>query len=292
MVRQILKRVYSRIPFKKQLFSLLKLFWIPSHSIYQHLHFRGVFEVKVENKTFKIRHYGYEVENDLFWKGIGHGWEGTSLKLWMELCKVSTTIIDIGANTGVYALVAKTANYNADVYAFEPIKQVFDKLRGNCVINHYPIECLEYAVSNNDGTAKVFLPATEHVYSVTVNQNRLGGSIRVYEQEVKTKRLSSFIEERKIMNIDLMKIDVETHEVEVLEGMGRYLEEMRPSIILEVLTDEVGRRLEKALEGKGYSFFYIDEEGPITGVQQLRPKDSLNYLVCTLLTAKRLRLPD
>ena len=38
-------------------------------------------------------------------------------------------------------------------------------------------------------------------------------------------KLSSFVEKEKIKKIDLLKIDVETHEVEVIEGYIEYIKQ-------------------------------------------------------------------
>jgi tRNA1(Val) A37 N6-methylase TrmN6 len=42
------------------------------------------------------------------------------LALWIKLCRQSETILDVGANTGVYALVAGAVNKKAKIFAFEP----------------------------------------------------------------------------------------------------------------------------------------------------------------------------
>ena len=39
-------------------------------------------------------------------------------KIWKELCEVANTIFDVGANTGVYSLVAKTINKDAQSFCF------------------------------------------------------------------------------------------------------------------------------------------------------------------------------
>ncbi len=120
-----LKKVYSILPFKKEFFTLLKLVYKPKEDIYKHLHFKGIINVQVDNEhSFKIKHYGFEIENVIFWEGLQDGWEKVSIGLWIELCRRSTIIVDVGANTGVYSLIAKSLNSNAQVYAFEPVKRV------------------------------------------------------------------------------------------------------------------------------------------------------------------------
>jgi hypothetical protein len=171
-LKKLIKAIYGLLPFKKKIFSLVKVFGTPPKSIYQHLHFKGTINVKVEGKAFRMMHHGFEVENEIFWEGLTGGWEKVSIGLWIELCKRSNCIIDAGANTGVYSLIAKTVNPNAKVYAFEPVKRVFEKLKSNCDLNNYDIKYEEKALSNFDGSATIYDQPTEHTYSVTVNQNR------------------------------------------------------------------------------------------------------------------------
>src|SRR5688572_12744065 len=105
-MKRIFKLIYSSIPFKKEIFSFLKIFSLPER-IYRHLHFKGTIRLKIDDKSsFKMQHYGYQVENDLFWSGLTGGWEKTSLSLWIKLCETNHTIFDIGANTGIYSLIA------------------------------------------------------------------------------------------------------------------------------------------------------------------------------------------
>ena len=153
-MKRIIKFIYSCVPFKDFFFKGLKKVWQPPESVYKHLHFHGVFRVNVnEKKGFKIMHYGFEIENEIFWNGLGKSWESVSLNLWKELCLNSTVIFDIGANTGVYSLVAKSLNPSAKVFAFEPVERVFKKLLYNIQINKYNIICFQKAVSNSIGKA-------------------------------------------------------------------------------------------------------------------------------------------
>lgn len=290
VMKDILKSVYMAVPFKRQLFSLVKLFYDPPHSVYKHLYFKGKFKVKVEDSFFYINHHGYQIENDIFWKGLKGAREGTSLSLWTRLCKKSNVILDIGSNTGVYSLTAKAANPKAMVYGFDPVDRVFDKFKNNCKLNNFDIRLFKVAISNHDGRAAIYDVMTEHTYGVTVNTNRQKPETPVVKRDIETKKLSTFIEEEKIRKIDLMKVDVETHEPEVLLGMERYLDMMKPTMIMEILTDEVGRRVQEILQGKGYLYFNIDESKPPEQVAGISKSDSFNYLICLEPVAKELAL--
>ena len=152
-MKQVLKSIYNAIPFKKQLFSLLRPF-NPSEAIYQHLHFKDTFNVRVGEGSFKIKHYGYQVENDLFWKGLKH-FEATTLNLWKELAKKAKTIIDIGANTGVFSLVAGAVNPTAKIIAFEPLPDNYNKLQANVRLNNFNIVAHRIAISNQSGETTI-----------------------------------------------------------------------------------------------------------------------------------------
>ena len=289
-MKSLVKYVFSIIPFKKQLFTLLKSIWNPPEEIYQHLYFKDIFTIKVDERiTFKMRHYGFQLENQIFWKGLRNGWEKESIKLWIELCKHSNVIFDIGANTGVYALIAKAVNPNSNVYAFEPVSRVYEKLKDNIALNGYNIQAFDSAVSNYDGEAVIFDLPTEHVYSVTVNKN-LSTEVPTIETKVTTVRLDTFIESNQIPHVDLIKIDVETHEPEVLEGYTYFIQRHRPNILIEILNDEVAARLSTLVDGLDYVYFNIDERGAIQQAVQLQRSDYYNFLLCSKETAMNLDL--
>lgn len=288
-MKRILKSIHRFIPFKKELFLFLKLFWIPPKKIYQHLYFTGIFKVQVDKSHFfRMKHFGYEIENDIFWCGLTNGWEKMSIRLWIQLCKQSSVIFDIGANTGLYALAAKAINPHAKVYAFDPVHLVYDKLRQNIVLNNSDIIAVEMAASDSDGFATIYDTLHEHTLSVAVNKNLLPAGAKASEVRIETITLDSFIRKNKIQKIDLMKIDVETHEPEVLQGFKEHLSYFRPVLIIEILTDEIGERVAKLTEGLNYLYFNIDDiQESVRRVNSLTRSDYFNYLLCS-----KKQLPD
>ena len=287
-IKIFFKKIYEKIPLKKQLFTILRIFPLP-HMIFKHLHFKSTIKIKVNNKiSFLMYHYGYQLENAIFWRGISGGWEKVSIDLWIKLSKISNVILDIGANTGVYALTSQALNPNAKVYAFEPVNRVFEKLKNNIIINKFPIKCLDSAVSDKDGNAVIYDEGGEHIYSVTVNLNLSGTQAK--EVKIKTLKLSSLIKKEKIKNIDLIKIDVETHEAEVLKGMDEYLNIYKPTLLIEILNDDVAKNVQYYLDGKGYLYFDIDEKSPPKLRKSLQKSSYYNYLICQPNIAKTLNL--
>jgi len=289
-MRAIIKKIYGLIPFKKQIFILLKKFWSPRPSIYQHLHFKGVIKVPLKDgNDFKIRHYGYQVENDIFWSGLAGKWEKFSIETWTTLSKNSEVIFDVGANTGIYSLVAKTVNKNARVYAFEPVRRVYEKLLFNNKINNYDINCINKAASNQTGYAELFDTNEEHEYSASLNNN--SGLINAQNvTKIETVTLDNFIKANGIKHPDLIKIDVETFEPEVLEGFSETLRVSRPTLIIEILTDDIGKRVTELTGGLGYLYFNIDEASGLKKVERLTRGTHMNFLICTEKVAQGLQI--
>src|SRR6266446_43756 len=53
------------------------------------------------------------------------GYEGETIRVFLPLVQSAQTVIDIGANTGLFALLAAKANPYAKVWAFEPVPFIF-----------------------------------------------------------------------------------------------------------------------------------------------------------------------
>lgn len=278
--RKVLHEIYFSIPGLACLFKTIRKFWRPPYDIYRWLRFRGIIEVTANSKKFLMNYQGEYIETCLFWEGLASPWERKSLQLWTELCLRSNTILDIGANTGIYALIAKTLRPDATVAAFEPILRNWEKLQANCHLNHFDIQTFNEALSNEVGIAKIYDPGG-HVYAVTINRNLNPPHRAVTETLVPTITLQYFIENKGFPKIDLIKLDVETHEPEVLNGFGRYLKEMKPTFLIEVLNASIGKRLEEYFTPLNYLFFSIDEKnGSVLQASSLQSDQrGKNYLI-------------
>jgi FkbM family methyltransferase len=271
--------------------SVVKLFGLPNKRFYWYLRFRGDFTVPIDDsRRFRLKNHGSSVENSIFWAGLTGEWEAASVKIWIKLADEADVIFDVGANNGVYALISKAVNPKAKVFAFEPIERIFEKLEENNRLNDYDIVCLKYGVSNKDGTAVMYDIPVEDSYSSSLNSefaSERGDEIT--PTEIKTLRLDTFIEQNDLPQVDLIKIDVETFEPEVLEGLGEYVEKFKPTMLIEVLTDDVARRIEKLVGGKDYLYFDINEEtGLLEKVERLTKSSSFNFLLCTEDVARRI----
>ena len=282
MIKSAIKKIYNALPFKQQVFTGIKKFVTLPEKAYRHLSFKGIFTVHISpHHSFRMLHYGYQLENEVFWSGLNGNWEKHSMQLWIKLCQNANTIFDIGANTGIYSLVAQTIRPKATVYAFEPVRTVYDKLVANSKLNNYSIHCYEKALSNTNGMMAIYKVNAEHTYEATLNKIFDGAVADARAMQVEVLTLKSFIEHNSIRSIDLVKIDVETHEPEVLEGFGEYLDRFKPAILIELITDYVVESVVPIVKEMNYLYFNIDEKKGITQVMTLDISNSFNFLFCT-----------
>lgn len=291
-MKKVLRIIYELLPFKRQVYGLMRSVLKLPKKWHAYFYFTGNFSTKIDNTEFKMRNYGYQyhVENELFWGGIENGWEKESLVLWHKLSKIHHNVLDIGANTGLFSLITKAVNPSVRVIAFEPMPKIYEKLLYNVDLNDFKIETTTLALSDFTGEATIYPTNLEHVYSVTVNKKRDDIKDPVHEVKIKTIRLDEYIEKNKIDKIDLIKIDVETHEPEVLSGMGTYLKKFQPTFLIEIQSDEIALKIEKLIDGCDYMFYNIDENTGITKVNKLTKSSYFNFLICSKGVAQKIGL--
>ena len=120
---------------------------------------------------------------------------------------------DIGANIGVYAVIASEVA-EAEIWAFEPHPRTFAELQGNIARNgRRNVETRRIALWDRDGP----LVITDGASSATnhVVENAPSGSIIV-----EGKRADTLVRERRAPPPRYVKIDVEGFEAKVIHGFG------------------------------------------------------------------------
>ena len=134
------------------------------------------------------------------------------------------TVLDVGANLGAYS-AAVIARYPAcSLHAFEPspvnATHLRERFNGNPLVRIH-----EVALSHNDGEASLWADRPGSGLA-SLSERRLDHfGIRLTETvQVRTARLDRFAKHADIREIDWVKLDVEGHELFVLEGMGSLLE--------------------------------------------------------------------
>jgi len=202
--------------------------------------------------------------------------EPTSLKLWCRLTKSATGILDIGANVGVYSLVAAALRSDVAIHAFEANPFAYARLRLHKMINNFiNISEHTFAVGNENR-------ATHFSWVVKPGGNiSSGGSAgdevtfhEAYKKEtilVEMHSLDGTGLAAQLGSKPLIKIDVEGGEVPVMVGMKEILA-LKPDIIIESFVPQSCDAINNYLMPMGYSAYLIEEEaGKVTLRDKLYP---------------------
>lgn len=234
--------------------------------------------------------YGFIVEGSpldigmgsLFYRGR---YEWGELVLWRSLMdKTTLTVFDIGANIGIYSLVAaelcrKRGVVGVRIFGFEPNPVECAKFRRNVTINNYhTVQVEQLAVSDTAGSCRMALPPSG--LGVFGHLLKAGDprSTRDQEVDVRTVDLDSWCANLGLQQIDLMKLDVEGHELQVLAGAGRLLARHAIGALLMEVGHGEWRRCIDMLKTRGYSVHAIGPRGGLEAFDEERVGGWCNVL--------------
>src|SRR6267154_2511901 len=170
--------------------------------------------------------------------------------------------IDVGANFGVYTLVAsELVGASGRVIALEPTAQSFAILRQNIALNHFAnVSTFQVALTQTRGKAWLY-----HGWDPVGNSLGMDPLCGEGGEEVQTESLDNLMEQNGIGHVDVIKVDVEGAEELVLRGATRTLTTNSPVVIFEynpgcsahLSLSPYGARA--FLESLGYEFVVLGE---------------------------------
>lgn len=226
-----------------------------------------VIEALPNGSTLHLRSKGDDwVTNLVFWKGW-KAYEPGTIDLFYKLAGRAGTVLDIGAYVGFFTLIAALANRQAQVFAFEPLAAIHQRLIENVRRNGLAnVECLNTAVGDEDGQARFFFSMAALREGLPTSSSLSEGFMSDVPEltgiDVPLLAIDSFVKARSISRVDLVKIDTETTEPSVLKGMRAVLARDRPSIICEVLHGRADTAaIDAELRPLGYQFFLLTPTG-------------------------------
>jgi FkbM family methyltransferase len=197
----------------------------------------------------------------LYWRGL-RGFEPETVELFLSLLAGARTVLDVGANVGLFALLAGLDDQRRSVFAFEPVPETFERLRRNIHLNGLlRVEPVAAAVGARDGVVELHVPPGE---ALPLGASTLEGFREPGRRlAVSAITLDRFAAERGLAHVDLLKVDTEGTEPEVLTGARALLERDRPWIVCEVLHGLTEDGLHAVLGPLGYRYFAIGSRGPV-----------------------------
>ena len=149
-------------------------------------------------------------------------------------------VLDVGANTGFYTLLAAAAHRRNRVLAFEPVPEVLalldENVRASAVQDR--VRLIRCAVSDGNGGGVLYLPDADHGLVETSASLRAdfkarhAGTIPVLRRTLDRVLFRPSLVMRRV---SLIKIDVEGCEAPVLRGAHWTIMRHRPIVFVEVL---------------------------------------------------------
>jgi len=129
------------------------------------------------------------------------------------------TVLDIGANLGIFTLFAASRNPHGEIVSCEPLPDLFQLLRHNCSLNHaLNVKLLNVGVFSRKGQMTLFRhPRNLGGHSIYVG--RTGDSPRAASIEVLP--FDDLLDSTHLSHVDFLKMDIEGAEYEVIEGASR-----------------------------------------------------------------------
>lgn len=181
----------------------------------------------------------------LYSEGLDFAWEPATARLVHSLQAKRAVVA--GSHIGYYPLIITHANAEAQVFAFEPNPQNFQRL----VVNkNNRIHTFDVALGDTNENKNMHFDAGQSSLVDTQRKQNEHG-------EVKVVTLDTFLKEP----IDLMVLDAEGYEFNILKGSKQTISEHHPDIVFEVnpSTGTSYATIKEFLAPFGYIFYLIND---------------------------------
>ena len=178
----------------------------------------------------------------------------------LRYLNTSDVLIDVGANSGVYTVLAAKVK-GASVLAFEPIPKTYERLLLNVCLNNIQsmVNCINMGLADKKGELAftVSQDATNHVSDQNEGVETAKVLVSTLDDEV----------DRFAIEPTILKIDVEGYEYFVLKGGSKVLSNSSLNIVL-IETNNSGMRygysdneIAKLLNNFGFWPYSYDSQG-------------------------------
>jgi FkbM family methyltransferase len=216
-----------------------------------------------------------------------HPWEPDEQKVMRRIVRSGEIAFDIGAHLGEHSvLLSRLVGVSGQVFAFEPNPDHLGPLR-RTVMQHGNGRVLPLAISDRPGTTVLYIPDFHVTASLADWTNNRVGAIRTTRCE--QIPLDTLVGNGVVPQPDFIKCDVEGAELLVFRGAVRTLERTDAPIIMyeanlagarafgfsiSASTEFLAR-----LRAPAYSFFWVQPQGTLVPVRELRSDVGLFNLV-------------
>jgi FkbM family methyltransferase len=187
----------------------------------------------------------------IIWDDLATWERGTVVEL-CERFRSAQRFWDIGAYAGIYTLLACAVNPEISVVAVEPIPQHAKWLRANIAANGWTdrVQVVDAAISDSDGTVEMTV-VDDDITASGIGVDRPGKAIQV--PSLRLDQLGPAP--------DIIKIDVEGHEVRALSTGVQMLCDHHPILLAECLRSDALTSMLDFLAPLGYELRHLSATG-------------------------------
>ena len=193
--------------------------------------------------------------------------EQQDFDLFMSAVKRGTTVVDVGANVGIYTITAaRRSGPGGRVLAFEPGTAARELLIGNVARNKQGriAKIFGACVGDRDGVIDFYESADSAMSGI--QDTHRGGETQRIQYPLTT--LDTALDREGVKSIDALKIDVEGAESLVLSGAAQILDRSDPVVMIEISAKNMPagaldalRAVLVEIESKGFRFLRIMPNG-------------------------------
>lgn len=168
--------------------------------------------------------------------------------------------LDIGANIGVYTLLAASKIHSGSIYSFEALPKNYKRLEENLKLNQFEqVKTYELAISDSKGSVALNLAEGDSMpfISQTATKNTI---------TVPTDTLDHLLQNQSFANLTLAKMDIEGAEILALKSATSLLKQQRPHVWILEINDAVNnfghqkQDLVDLLSSYGYNLYNYDAD--------------------------------
>ncbi|MDP2819021.1 MAG: FkbM family methyltransferase [Polaromonas sp.] len=141
--------------------------------------------------------------------------------------------LDVGANKGSYLYSMARWAGTAQVVAFEPQRTLAQYLAGACQrsgLTNVTVENL--ALSNQQGELQLFVPGNSHSPGASLEAS-IADKTDCHTETVRVTTLDAYAAEKLHAPVRVIKMDVEGHELAVLQGALTLIRRDKPLLVIE-----------------------------------------------------------
>ena len=189
------------------------------------------------------------------------------IDLLKRFIKPGTDSIDVGVYRGVYSY--EMSKYSKKVHSFEPNPLIFKYINKNLKKISSNIDLYNFALSNENKVSNLRIPIrNKKINKENYEEHYLMGRATVHELnnfqdyekfEITLKKIDDFNFDNEI---SFMKIDVEGHEMEVIEGGKLFIKKNKPVLLVEIEERHSKKNIHHSIDyinGLGYNSYFYDE---------------------------------